>query len=97
MRSLEFLYFYLMPEAGVSPMASASAPNTAILHREADKHISAFAGHARTHSSDSMVIDYEDTDMQTQNEKQQLLGQYLSNVSELVADLQDTAPFSVTA
>ena len=97
MRSLEFLYFYLMPETGMLPMASASAPNTAILHRDLDKQVSPFAGHARTHSGDVMDIDYEDTDMRTQNEKQQLLGQYLSNVSELVADLQDTAPFSVTA
>ncbi|EME48802.1 hypothetical protein DOTSEDRAFT_67750 [Dothistroma septosporum NZE10] len=98
MRSLEFLYFYLMPEAGVSPVSTTnSAPNTAILHRDLDKYISPFAGHARTHSGDSMDIDYKDADMRTQGEKQQLLGQYLSNVSELVADLQDTAPFSVTA
>lgn len=96
MRSLEFLYFYLMPEAAVSPMSSASAPNTAILHRDLHRHESAFAGHARTHSGDTMDVDYEDTDIRTQYDKQQLLGQYLRNVGELVADLQDTAPFGVT-
>lgn len=93
MRSLEFLYFYLMPEATVTPQSSSSAPNTAVLQRSSDKYLNAIPRHARTHSGDAMDIDGEDLDIRTQEEKQDLLGQYLSNVSELVADLQEQ-PFN---
>lgn len=93
MRSLEFLYFYLMPEAPVAPQVSASAPNTAVLQRSSDQYLNAIPGHARTHSGD-MDMDDEDLDTRTQEEKQDLLGQYLSNVSELVADLEESAPFN---
>lgn len=91
MRSLEFLYFYLMPEAPVVPFASTSAPNTAVLQRSPDKH-DIHAGVSRTHSGD-MEVDDEDPDTKTTDEKQMLLGEYLSNVAELVQDLQESAPF----
>lgn len=91
MRSLEFLYFYLMSESPSPAIISASAPNTAIPQRPL------LAAQARTHSGDSMDIDEEeeDLDKRSQEEKQMLLGQYLSNVGELVADLQESAPFAV--
>lgn len=91
MRSLEFLYFYLMPEAPVIPFASTSAPNTAVLQRSPDKH-DMRAEISRTHAGD-MEIDEEDPDTRTTDEKQALLGEYLSNVAELVQDLQESAPF----
>lgn len=94
MRSLEFLYFYLMPEAPVAPQVSASAPNTAILQRSSEKYLNTVPGHARTHSGDAMDIDDEDLDTRTTEDKQDLLGQYLSNVNELVADLQESGPFN---
>lgn len=98
MRTLEFLYFYLMPEtAGFAGVAAA--PNTAVLPRSADKLGDPFAGHARTHSGDDsarMDID-EAPDTRSMEEKQDLLGQYLNNVAELVQDLQESAPFGVVA
>lgn len=96
MRTLEFLYFYLMPEvAFVSSIASA--PNTAVLQRSPTKLNNAFAPYSRTHSGDTggeMDVD-EDMDTKTMSEKQRLLGQYLNNVSELVKDLEESAPFGV--
>ncbi|CAK4032485.1 Cell division control 14 [Lecanosticta acicola] len=97
MRALEFLYFYLMPETPVAPITSASAPNTAVVQRNVDKHFEARVGHARTHSGDAMDTDEDDGDTRSQEYKQTILGQYLSNVSELVADLQESAPFSAVS
>ena len=93
MRTLEFLYFYLMPEAAI--VSVASAPNTAILQRSPSKLNNPFAGHARTHSGDSsggMDMD-DEAETKTTAEKQRLLGQYLNNVDELVQDLQESVPF----
>ena len=97
MRTLEFLYFYLMPES--AGLSTVSAPNTAIVQRSPLKLNNAFAGHARTHSGDSgggMDIDFESY-TKTMEEKQHLLGRYLSNVADLVHDLHESAPFSVAA
>ena len=97
MRTLEFLYFYLMPES--APQSASSAPNTAILQRSPSKLGGAFAGHARTHSGDSggeMDVD-EDAGTKTTSDKQRLLGKYLNNVEELVQDLYESAPFGVAA
>ncbi|KAK5124730.1 hypothetical protein LTR85_001443 [Meristemomyces frigidus] len=93
MRTLEFLYFYLMPEA--APTTSTSAPNTAVLQRSPSK-LQALAGHARTHSGDSdrMDIDEEGVkETKTTDDKQRLLGRHLNNVAELVQDLQENAVF----
>lgn len=96
MRTLEFLYFYLMPET--ASFSTTSAPNTAVLQRSPSK-LNAFAGHARTHSGDdSGPMDVDDTpDTKSMEEKQDLLGQYLNNVAELVQDLQESAPFGTMA
>lgn len=96
MRSLEFLYFYLMPEAPVAPITIASAPNTAVLQRNVDRPFSVLAGQARTHSGDALEIEeeYQDMDVRTTEEKQEMLGEYLNNVDELVQDLQESGPFS---
>lgn len=95
MRTLEFLYFYLMPESAA--ISVASAPNTAVLQRSPSKLNNAFAGHARTHSGDSggeMDVD-EESGAKNVAEKERLLGRYLSNVAELVQDLEESAPFGV--
>lgn len=90
MRSLEFLYFYLMAEAPIAPPQSASAPNTAVLQRHPSK--------IRTHASDGGAMDIDEgPNIRTTEEKQEMLGEYLSNVGELVQDLQESAPFSVVA
>jgi len=99
MRTLEFLYFYLMPEA--PPSTSSSAPNTAVLQRSPSK-IDALAGHARTHSGDSDRMDVDEVDRsvkktKTTEEKQKLLGKHLGNVAELVRDLRENAIFAAAA
>lgn len=93
MRTLEFLYFYLMPEA---PAVSISAPNTAVLGRGLSKEED-LSRHRHTYSEDSgggTDID-QPNDTRSTNEKQALLSQHLNNVSELVADLRESAPFGV--
>lgn len=109
MRTLEFLYFYLMPES--PPTTSSSAPNTIITQdasrspsKLADNRIQALKGHARTHSGDSdgdrMDLDSEgEGGKETKNteDKQKLLGRHLANVAELVQDLQENAVFGHAA
>nr|POE75597.1 cell division control protein 14 [Quercus suber] len=99
MRTLEFLYFYLMPEA--APTNSSSVPNAAV--QRSPSKVDAYARHARTHSGDNesrgMELDAEaelTKVTKTTNEKQRLLGKYLNNVAELVHDLQESATFSAT-
>ncbi|KAK4546844.1 hypothetical protein LTR36_001576 [Oleoguttula mirabilis] len=105
MRTLEFLYFYLMPEA--PPTTSASAPNTVAalgLQRSPSKlqqsKQQALAGHARTHSGDSDRMDIDEDGpkaTKTTDDKQRLLGRHLNNVAELVQDLQENAVFGGAA
>lgn len=97
MRTLEFLYFYLMPETAT--FSAARASNTEVLQRSPRNLTNPFAGHARTHSGDdSGPMDIDETpDTRPMEEKQELLGQYLNNVAELVQDLQESAPFGAMA
>jgi hypothetical protein len=44
-----------------------------------------------------MADEHGDGDIRSTEDKQELLGQYLSNVGELVQDLQESAPFSMIA
>ena len=96
MKTLEFLYFYLMQETPI--VYAANTPHTAIVQRSPSKLDNAFAGHARTHSGDSggdMDFEMENPDTRTMSEKQRMLGRYLNNVAELVQDLKESAPFGV--
>lgn len=90
MRTLEFLYFYLMPE---TPAKASSAPNTAIVRSPAkDDHAQR---QAHTYSDDgggSIAVDMLEHTRGT-DEKQVLLGKHLNNVAELVADLKESSPF----
>lgn len=94
LKLVEFLYFYLMPETPIAiPSVAASAPNTAVLglHRSPSKLSGAFA-RSYTASSDHQT----NRETRTTEEKQKLLGRYLSNVEDLVEDLKETAPFGAT-
>lgn len=94
LKLLEFLYFYLMPEA---PVPVASTPNTAVgLQRSPSKLVGAFERRSSTISGDDGGGAAR-KDIRTQGEKQHLLGRYLSNVDALVQDLQETAPFNSVA
>ena len=79
---LEFLYFYLMPET--------AAPS---LQRSPSKLANAFD----RRSSGANGDDPSKKNTRTQEEKQYLLGKYLSNVDALVEDLQESAPFTSVA
>jgi hypothetical protein len=82
---LEFLYFYLMPEVPVtSPKRSPSKLSNAFDRRNSPTTGEEGGGAARKHT-------------RSQEEKQHMLGQYLSNVDALVEDLQESAPFTSVA
>ncbi|KAI9848655.1 MAG: hypothetical protein M1838_000458 [Thelocarpon superellum] len=84
LKLIEFLYFYLMPEI---PGGSAAG-----LARTPSKLLGAFSrnGNGAGESGRSRK------DTRTTEEKQALLGKYLSNVEDLVADLRESAPFGGT-
>lgn len=89
LKLVEFLYFYLMPETPTIP-AAGSAPNTAVLglQRSPSKLASAFS-----RSVNGAGNGRGNRETRTTEEKQRLLGRYLSNVEDLVEDLKETAPF----
>ncbi|KAL1983845.1 hypothetical protein VTN96DRAFT_9846 [Rasamsonia emersonii] len=90
LKLVEFLYFYLMPETPTIPAAGASAPNTAVLglQRSPSKLAGAFS-----RSVNGAGDGRGNRETRTTEEKQRLLGRYLSNVEDLVEDLKETAPF----
>lgn len=86
-----------MPETPSLPSTnSASAPNTAVLglHRSPSKLAGAFT--RSLHGAGDGGKDVRGGDTKTTEEKQALLGKYLSNVEDLVEDLKETAPFGGT-
>ncbi|OCK79623.1 cell division control protein 14 [Lepidopterella palustris CBS 459.81] len=95
LKLLEFIYFYLMPETPT--IASASAPNTAMgLQRSPSKLLGAFERRNSTHSGADCGGGFEEGrhETKTTEEKQTILGRYLSNVEDLVQDLRENAPFA---
>ena len=98
LKLLEFLYFYLMPETPSTP-AAASAPNTAAgLQRSPSKPLGAFERRSTVGGVEGggggggSVEEGEGT--RSTEEKQRMLGRYLSNVEDLVQDLRENAPFA---
>lgn len=77
MKSVEFLYFYLMPE---TPAQSATM----------NRSVSNYWGRTATWDAGSQA-EMEAT--KAIEEKQDLLGRYLSNVPDLVEDLRESMPF----
>ncbi|KXG49126.1 Cell division protein Cdc14 [Penicillium griseofulvum] len=91
LKLVEFLYFYLMPEA-IIPAPMSSPPG---LQRSPSKLSSApFSRSA--HSAAASAASKTNRDTRTTDEKQALLGRYLNNVEDLVEDLKETAPFGAT-
>ncbi|KAF1943751.1 cell division control protein 14 [Clathrospora elynae] len=82
---LEFLYFYLMPEV---PVASPQ--------RSPTKLVNAFDRRNSATSGNEGGGPFK-TSTRSQEEKQYMLGKYLSNVDALVEDLQESAPFTSVA
>ena len=94
LKVLEFLYFYLMPEA---PVPAAGAANSDV-HRSPSKLVGAFERRSSTTSGDdSGGGPAAKKNIRSQEEKQHMLARYLNNVDALVQDLQETAPFTSVA
>ncbi|EXJ80096.1 hypothetical protein A1O3_08382 [Capronia epimyces CBS 606.96] len=89
LKLVEFLYFYLMPETSASKIStSTSASNTAILGGRGKELIAAFDRRRETvNGADGASTASGDT--RTTEEKQKLLGKYLTNVQDLVEDLRE--------
>ena len=90
LKLIEFLYFYLMPEAPLPALTSVSAPTTAVLQRSPSE-----VGGGQSRSVNGAGADGSSYGQgtKTMEEKQGLLGRYLGNVEDLVDDLRDSAPF----
>ncbi|KAL1297297.1 hypothetical protein AAFC00_004852 [Neodothiora populina] len=79
MKVVEFLYFYLMPETSSNPERPGH-------QRRPSKHVPIKAGPPGQ-------VDVRS--IRTTEEKQQMLGQYLSNVADLVEDLRENTLFAI--
>ena len=102
LKLVEFLYFYLLPEAPAQ--TSRSEPNTAVGLKRQGSMLGDEDSERRMNTADrslldsSFIRDAVEDEMATDStrgteEKQRLLGQYLTNVDSLVQDLQESQPF----
>lgn len=94
-KTMEFLYFYLMPETPSLPRAGSEGSGAAaLLQRSPSKLGRAFANKRRDGSDGSGdgAAQSEDNTL-NQLVKQEMLRRHLPNVDELVKDLQQYAPF----
>lgn len=88
LKLVEFLYFYLMPETPSIPFANGTVSVPELLQRSPSKLAGAFNGRESRKRADSA------SDItRTTEEKQGLLGNYLSSVDDLVEDLRESTPF----
>jgi Cell division control protein 14, SIN component len=90
MRLVEVLYFYLMPETAPVRVTS-STTNTAVLGGRGKELVAAFDRRRETVNGEGGDAAKKGAASRTRTseEKQQLLGKYLSNVSDFVDDLKD--------
>ncbi|GAB7350354.1 hypothetical protein MBLNU459_g0983t1 [Dothideomycetes sp. NU459] len=82
MKVVEFLYFYLMPETASNKDQSQKNPCKRVDYNE---------------RSGLCMDDVSTGSTKSTEEKQRLLGQYLSNVADLVQDLRENTPFALAA
>lgn len=80
LKCLEFLYFYLMPETAIMTSKPSSPTRD---------------GRKRGSSTSSSGSYTSTSHIRTTEEKQKLLGEWLTNVEDLVADLREGTPFAV--
>lgn len=98
-KTMEFLYFYLMPETPSMPRAGSASPDSngsprLLQVRSPSKLGRGFAnGGRRTADADDAA---EEETLSTEM-KQRMLGEHLSNVDDLVKDLQQYTPLAVSA
>lgn len=87
LKLVEFLYFYLTPEIPV-PRIPASATNTAVLGGRGRELVAAFDRRRETVGGQE-AGEKANQKTRTTEDKQKLLGKYLSNVQDLVEDLRE--------
>ena len=87
-KTVEFLYFYLMPEAPPPPALDAAAARRRPVLGEVGVH---WSPSKRAGSGNGQEGRTKGTD-----EKQEMLGKYLGNVDDLVEDLRERMPFGTT-
>lgn len=98
-KTMEFLYFYLMPETPSLPRAGSDGSGAAaLLQRSPSKLGRAFNNNNNgkrkgSDGSDSAVGGMGEDETLNQLVKQEMLRRHLPNVDELVKDLQQYAPF----
>lgn len=98
-KTMEFLYFYLMPETPSLPRAGSEGSGAAaLLQRSPSKLGRAFNNNKRRDGdsgSDAGSANGVASEDNTLNQlvKQEMLRRHLPNVDELVKDLQQYAPF----
>lgn len=95
-KTMEFLYFYLMPETPSLPRAGSEGSGAAaLLQRSPSKLGRAFNNKRRDGDSGDSGSANGVADDHTLNQlvKQEMLRRHLPNVDELVKDLQQYAPF----
>ncbi|KAK9245057.1 cell division protein Cdc14 [Lipomyces tetrasporus] len=80
LRILEFLFFYLVPEPGATHQQQATS-----------KHASSSSADGSSGGSSGSGI--QGHVVRTSQEKQRMLGKYLSNVDSLVNELRQSQPF----
>lgn len=107
-KTMEFLYFYLMPEA-VPPPPPTSSSSPAVSPRNRRHHRNGGGGGSgetsplsplsRNNSPSKLLMDVGEggmgagTETLSTERKQKMLGEHLANVDDLVRDLQQYTPF----
>lgn len=95
-RAMEFLSFYLMPEAAETE--AREAQDVATVQRSPSKSAAGFILHSRTSSTESggssMDVDERTGETRTTGEKKAYLERWLGNVDWLVQDLPGGVPLA---
>lgn len=86
LKILEFLYFYLMPETAPG---STDKPSTPLKHKVGEKTAGDRQPSRTSRRKDDIRLE------KTTEEKQRMLGEFMSNVEGLVADLRESQPFGM--
>ena len=93
LKLVEFLYFYLMPEAPSIPRAGQRDSMPAMLQRSPSKLAGAFGNQGGETGTQRRRREGEASVELSTAEKQELLSRHLSSVEDLVRDLRNCAPF----
>jgi hypothetical protein len=92
-KTMEFLYFYLMPETPSLPRAGSEGSGAAALLQRSPSKLGRAFNNKRRGSDEAAGASPGEDNTLNQLVKQEMLRRHLPNVDELVKDLQQYAPF----